>query len=682
MSSQQAAVAQATPRARALPWTFLSYLMIGLAALLPRVLNLGLFLSGDEGNFWLRRSETFLHALQAGDYAATAISTHPGVTTMWLGSAGIVLRRALFESGLLRDETFSTVLALMRLPTALIHVVGILLGYALLRRLLPSSVAVLSALLWASDPFIIGYSRFLHVDALAATFATLSLLFACYYWNHAPRPVALIGSGICAGLAFLSKSPALALLPAVGALALATTWRQPSSSRSLVRTATPLLLWGAISVATVFALWPALWVGPAQAFAQLRTGVVDEGAEPHMQGNFFLDRPDDAPGPLFYPVTLALRLTPWGLLGLLLLPLAWRRFRALADSRHDLAAMACFAVLFIVALSVFPKKFNRYLIPIWPLIDILAAAGLAWGAQSIGRLLQRRNDPKRMIAQRVSGALLGAVAALAILNAAWWHPYDIAYFNQALGGAQAGAHTFLIGWGEGFDQVADWLNHQDDITGVVTVSPMTEVLQPFMRRGAQVSYPDAGKLPNNAGYVVVYVRQIEDGELPTPFDQFYGHAPPLQTIRIHGVEYAWIYRAPPPIAQPRPADFGAAIHLRGFDQAGEPRRGQPLSFKLVWEPRATPAADYTLFAHLIGPDGQRYAQIDLPYPTGQWQPGQFVTTELPISIPAQAPAGVYHLFVGLYDPATGQRLALTGADARDPALDGLNAFLLTQLALK
>ena len=95
-----------------------------------------------------------------------------------------------------------------------------LLGYGLLRRLLPAATAVLAAALWALDPFVVGYSRMLHVDGLAGTFATLSLLAACLYWHHDPRRRWLILSGVTAGLAILSKSPALALLPIVGLVAL------------------------------------------------------------------------------------------------------------------------------------------------------------------------------------------------------------------------------------------------------------------------------------------------------------------------------------------------------------------------------------------------------------------------------------------------------------------------------
>ena len=214
-------------RLRAVPWTFLSYLAIGLAALLPRALDLGAFLNADEAMFWLQRSETFLGAIRTGDWGATAITTHPGVTTMWLGSAGLLLQDALYQSGLVRDGAFATFLALTRLPTALVHTAGIVLGYGLLRRLLGGASAFLAALLWAADPFVIGYSRVLHVDALAGTFATLSLLGACLYWHHQMRWRWLLLSGVTAGLAILSKSPALALLPVVGVLALAAAYRAP-----------------------------------------------------------------------------------------------------------------------------------------------------------------------------------------------------------------------------------------------------------------------------------------------------------------------------------------------------------------------------------------------------------------------------------------------------------------------
>ncbi len=147
---------------------------------------------------------------------------------MWLGSAGIVLRRTLSAWRILEDDAFMTRLALMRVPVVLTHVAGILIGYALLRRLLFPAAALLAALLWAVDPFVIAYSRLLHVDALVATFATLSILAACYYWHHERRPPILVLSGVCAGLAILSKLPGLAVVPVVAAIGFAAPQQHQS----------------------------------------------------------------------------------------------------------------------------------------------------------------------------------------------------------------------------------------------------------------------------------------------------------------------------------------------------------------------------------------------------------------------------------------------------------------------
>ena len=94
MHSQESVGARAA-FALDIPLISISYILLALIALLPRVLSLGSFVTVDEIAFWIPRSEAFLRAIQAGDFPATAISTHPGVTTMWLGSAGVV--QAHFE---------------------------------------------------------------------------------------------------------------------------------------------------------------------------------------------------------------------------------------------------------------------------------------------------------------------------------------------------------------------------------------------------------------------------------------------------------------------------------------------------------------------------------------------------------------------------------------------------------
>jgi hypothetical protein len=365
--------------------------------------------------------------------------------------------------------------------------------------------------------------------------------------------------------------------------------------------------------------------------------------------------------------------------GLLVLPWAWRRLELAPANRRDLAVLAGFVLLFVLALSIFPKKLNRYLVPVFPALDVLAAVGVFFLWHQAKWLQQR-------IAGTGGAGARYALAALfflaLVLNVAWWHPYGVVAFNQLLGGAPAGACTFLLGDGEGLGQAADWLNQQPDITGVLTVSRMISSLNPYLKEGAQAFFHSQGELRHNAGYVVVYINEVQGGPPLPPFDRFYEERMPLHTVTIHGVEYAWIYQVPPPVAQPRPADFGPHIHLRGFEQISAARREQPVVFRLSWQTRASLDTDYWLFAHLIGPDGQRYAQVDIPYRTSTWQPGRYVNTELPLDIPASAPPGSYRLLIGLYDPATAQRLPLSTAAAADLALSGPDALLLAVVVLE
>jgi hypothetical protein len=638
---------------------YLAYLLVALAALLPRVLDLGRFLDSDEINFWLPRSYEFLRALHDGNLAGTAVSTHPGITTVWLGSLSISVRRLFIDWGLLDQLPFPVFLATMRLPVALVNAGCVVLGYALLRRMLPASIALLGALFWALDPFIVAYSRIVHVDALMMSFATLCLLAAACYWHHQQRSWLLVLSGACGALAVLSKSPGLAVLPVI--LLGFGLWALGERATRRARL-WPLLLWGAAFGLTALVVFPALWAAPLDVYRLLRIGVEQEGSTPHVIANFFLGRANDAPGPLFYPVALALRSTPWLLLGLLLLPWAWPRGGAQLAARRDLLLLVGFVLLFVLAMSFFPKKLNRYSLPVFPALNIVAAAGLVWGIERLAR------GRRRMVA-----AAVGALALAAVLNVAWWHPYGVVAFNQALGGAPMGTRTFLMGDGEGLHQVADWLNQQPDITGVTVASTMGRSLQPYLRHGAQRVQPEDGRLPADAGYLVVYLRDVQRGVPLPPLDEYYPAQTPIYTATIHSVPYAWIYQVAPPLANPLAAQFGAGLHLRGYAlDSSELRSAGRLLLTLQWQAQATPAHDYLVFAHVLDETGQRVGQADFApagpqQPTSTWQPQRVYTWQNPLPVPADLPAGDYWLALGLYDPQSMARLPLhTATETAEP----------------
>ncbi len=76
------------------------------------------------------------------------------------------------------------------------------------------------------------------------------------------------------------------------------------------------------------------------------------------------------------------------------------------------------------------------------------------------------------------------------------------------------------------------------------------------------------------------------------------------------------------------------------------------------------ARDYTVFVHVVAPDGSLVAQADArpawvaPWPTDRWLPDQPVLDGRRISLPADLPPGRYQVWVGLYYWETLERLPL------------------------
>lgn len=89
-----------------------------------------------------------------------------------------------------------------------------------------------------------------------------------------------------------------------------------------------------------------------------------------------------------------------------------------------------------------------------------------------------------------------------------------------------------------------------------------------------------------------------------------------------------------------------------------------IDLSLQWHLLNTPTADYNMFLHLVDANGTIIAQQDGPIAE---------TTLTRLILPADGAAGTYDLLIGLYDPATQQRL---------PLPNGETALTLTTLALE
>jgi hypothetical protein len=104
------------------------------------------------------------------------------------------------------------------------------------------------------------------------------------------------------------------------------------------------------------------------------------------------------------------------------------------------------------------------------------------------------------------------------------------------------------------------------------------------------------------------------------------------------------------------------LGVEGLSSQATP--GDWLRFTLYWQSEAVPDSDYTVFTQLLGPDGQVWGQHDNQpkggwYATSLWQPGEIVADDYAVRLDSTAPSGAYRMIVGMYNPATGERVKIT-----------------------
>jgi 4-amino-4-deoxy-L-arabinose transferase-like glycosyltransferase len=552
---------------------------IFLASFVARMLAHDVVITADEDN-WMRRAGGFTWGLLNGQVGRTYQNGHPGVTTMWVAMLTLGPERMVqyadrvHEQRLVgRVDGFWDALVDARPGFALATALLVTLIAGLSWRLFGPLVGALTGLLVGFEPFYLAISQLVHMDAILSGCMVASVLAALVRWTGGGRGW-LVASGVLAGLAFLSKVPALFLVPFVPALGVgllvlnAAPWfarglgvaDASAVERSLtVRVlAGDVLLWAAVLAVTYMALWPAIWVwGPVNILGRVAEFTRETGGQPHEQGTFFWGRQTADPGPLFYPVALAFRLAPLTLFGALLVPICWRRI----DGRQRLLALAlaAYACGFLLMMTLGAKKLDRYILPMVPALGVLAALGLAAG---YGWLRDRMvaaagAAPATMVPWKGTAAAL--VVVLAIWPAAATYPYYLSYYNPLLGGGPAAQRTVMVGNGEGLDQVADWLNSRPNAADLWVVSHSFDILQALIV-GSGEALRD--RVPSNADYVVLYRFQIQIGHSPRVLDEYLNRHTPEHVVWINGVEYARIYRGPHQAATgARPLNESAASRL-------------------------------------------------------------------------------------------------------------------------
>ena len=112
-------------------------------------------------------------------------------------------------------------------------------------------------------------------------------------------------------------------------------------------------------------------------------------------------------------------------------------------------------------------------------------------------------------------------------------------------------------------------------------------------------------------------------------------------------------------------NFDDKLALVGFEMPGGISAGTNLPVTLYWQGRGDMREVYAVFVHVTDSAGNVVAQHDgIPAngaePTTGWAVGEYITDPVEISLPAELPPGEYSVRVGVYLPATGARLPVSG----------------------
>lgn len=448
----------------ATPWSggsrrlhVLQLVAVFAGALVTRLLTVGHFVTHDEV-FWMRRTARFSDALLDGRFGDASgshgeLATLPGVPTMWLGSFARLVWALGGQLGLI-DEGQDFPRSLSGLWTAQVMVALataglVVLIVALVHRWAGWGAAAVVAVLLVGEPWLTAHGSLLHTDELTALFGTAGLLLLALAFDvpdrfDCRRPVLMAAlGGLVLVQAPLTKVLGLPFAFGAAAIVVVALRRDLGGSgrgeESDVRRLRRRQVAAAVGAA-VLAIpleWPAVLFDPSTQIPALIESSQQAGAA---HQTVFLGEATGDPGPLFYPVVLALRVTPWFLLALLVaVPVALSN--RTSRSRAGWVIVWTLPLAFVLLMA--EKQLDRYGLIL--LVPLTVLVGVAFGPYVV-RLLGR----KPVLRPVGAGVFVAVVLAGALVA-----PWGLLYYSPLFGGSDAAEELSLVGWGEGWEAAVE-----------------------------------------------------------------------------------------------------------------------------------------------------------------------------------------------------------------------------------
>ncbi len=438
---------------------------------------------------------------------------------------------------------YSKNLSLARMGIIPFFILASLLVWAWSRLLFGDFVAVVSTLLFTTNPTVLAHSGLATTD-MAVTATLLGTLFAFTLWLEHPSFIRCVALGFAAALAVWAKISALVFIPVCAVAILCVYWwkrKRDKNSNSPVPVKT---LFSGLCISVVCAailIWTSYGfstgsmievVSEPPPYQPVNRMVGDEGllhdvtysllamkipAPEFIVGfgmlmtsakgrtSYLLGENRQGKGFLsYFPIALAVK-TPlpflfFALVGVLVFVLA---------PRHSISwqQLVPIVAVFPILLIVMPSSINigvRHVLPIYGLLAIVAGLG----AVKFWKLGKNRIVAPTLVASLIAWQLVSSAIA---------HPNYISYFNELA--AHEPEHFLLssnLDWGQDLKRLANALRKRE----VSEISNCLHGPSSYLKENEGIVTQRLKAYEPVSGWIAVSVSCLKQGNRQPPYDQY------------------------------------------------------------------------------------------------------------------------------------------------------------------
>lgn len=415
--------------------------------------------------------------------------------------------------------------------------------------------ALYTLILTTFQPFFIGISRHFHADGLVTSFMVTSAFTSIYFLIYCEKTglkkqnpffrdknnLWVILSGVLGGLALLSKSAAIFLIPYVFFISLIHSYFYKKTFWFYFRF---ICTWFTFMAATYFILFPAMWFKPLEILKRI---FVNEGL------NIVSNARDGSNVFYYYLEPLSRVLTPVFLLSFVigsavigfLIKEYFKSEKFISKGKNKkhvetdtkkttvILMVAGYVIFYLIQMSIVDQKMERYLMPLIPVLALIGAIGI----NHLEKVLEIRKNryfisknksfsSYKKTAYKTGQYFLPVFFAINILTVIYYFPNYLLYPSET-GKDQFGCSLC--------SDIGEYLNSQPNPGDlkIISLSEKLHRIQPYVKGKV---YTTNEILPNN--WTPEYLITSEYETVPDP----YSYCQYEKSIGFRGVKYWKIFK--------------------------------------------------------------------------------------------------------------------------------------------